>query len=595
MRPDTTTKRRTRAGRSTPRSRPARRATGDSLQHRLYCQLERGPERRAIAFLGPRGTVAWRSWRQFLEAASGYSRWLAEQGLGRGQVCALALQSDEACATALMGTLLLGAVPLLVAPPMLQEGSTHLLEVLTRTCRRAGARVAVVSESTAALREGLAPAGRGTRFVFLPEGGAAPAPAPVSRVAPAAQGVAAMQLTSGTTGFPRICVWKHAGVLAALDGMRAAMRLSTEDVCFNWTPLYHDMGLVNNFFLCLTSGVPVVMARPQDFIRQPALWLRGLWQTGSTVTWSPNFGFAVAVHRIRDEDVDGVRLDGVRAFYNAAERIHLETMQSFHKRFAALGVRPDALKTNFGCAENVGGATFSSADGPFVHERVDRALLYEQGVARPAQDPDERRSVSVVGVGRPTPGMRIAILSAAGRPLPEGHVGQIALETPSRMAGYLHQAAETRRALYKKWLRSGDLGYLRGDELFWVGRARERITVRGRKFDPSEVERVLFGIPGLRQGCFAAFGVADAELGTERLVVVSEIQESAAARADQITEQIRESVSLQLGLGADEVMLVKAGTLTKTSSGKRRHRFFSRAYLDGRLDAFKVPVTGGTR
>jgi len=181
------------------------------------------------------------------------------------------------------------------------------------------------------------------------------------------------------------------------------------------------------------------------------------------------------------------------------------------------------------------------------------------------------------------------VLSAAGRVLPEGHVGELALHTPSRMVGYLHQRGETRRVFNRGWMRTGDLAYLRGREVFWVGRRRERITVRGRKLDPSDFEQILFGIPGLRTGCFAAFGVDDEIAGTQRLVIVAEVREATAGGARGLVAQIRERVSLQLGVSADEVVLVKPGTLTKTSSGKRRHRFFHQAYLDGALRRHTVP------
>src|SRR5207249_519267 len=155
------------------------------------------------------------------------------------------------------------------------------------------------------------------------------------------------------------------------------------DVCFNWTPLYHDMGLVNNFLLCLHAGVPLALLGPTDFVKRPSLWLRGLSATGATLTWSPNFGFALAAQRIQDAELEGVHLEGVRAFWNAAERIHLNTMQSFLSRFQKVGVQPDALKTNFGCAENVGGATFSNPAGAYVVEHVDEELLHTKGLAEP--------------------------------------------------------------------------------------------------------------------------------------------------------------------------------------------------------------------
>ena len=81
------------------------------------------------------------------------------------------------------------------------------------------------------------------------------------------------------------------------------MHVTPQDTFLNWTPLYHDMGLVNNFLLCMALGVPLGMMRPQDFVKDPALWLRGLHALGATVTWSPNFGFALAAQRVRAEDL----------------------------------------------------------------------------------------------------------------------------------------------------------------------------------------------------------------------------------------------------------------------------------------------------
>jgi acyl-CoA synthetase (AMP-forming)/AMP-acid ligase II len=355
------------------------------------------------------------------------------------------------------------------------------------------------------------------------------------------------------------------------------------------------MGLVNNFLLCLAKGVPLMMQKPQDFVRRPALWLRGLAQTGATLTWSPNFGFAMTTERVRDEEISGVRLDGVRAFWNAAERIHLDTIEAFHRRFAPIGVRREALKTNLGCVENVGGATFSDPDGNFIVEHVDSQMLQAKRIAAPVSR-DAVNAVAIVGVGRPVPGMDVAIVSPSGRQLTDGHVGEIALRTPSRMLGYLGDAPATRRALRGDLLRTGDLGYVRGGEVFWVGRVRERITVRGKKLDPSDFEPVLLHIAGLRAGCFAAFGVDDREQGTERIVIVAEVRHQRARTEKEIAAEIREQVFRRLDVLVSEVVLVRPGTLAKTSSGKRRHRHFHRLYVEGKLkDASPAAPAGEER
>jgi acyl-CoA synthetase (AMP-forming)/AMP-acid ligase II len=147
---------------------------------------------------------------------------------------------------------------------------------------------------------------------------------------------------------------------------------------------------------------------------------------------------------------------------------------------------------------------------------------------------------------------------------------------------YLKDAEATARALKDGLLRTGDLGYQRSGELFWVGRVKERITVRGRKFDPSDFEHLLFPIDGLRPGCFAAFGIDDRATGTQKVVVVSEVVAGLMRAPDEIVNEMRLATMESLGLTVD-ALLVPTGTLTKTSSGKRRHRHFKRLYERGEL------------
>ncbi len=557
-----------------------------SLQRRLCARLEKAPDRRALAFIDYQGRFTWQSVEQVYSRAAGCGERFAELGGKPGDVYLLVLPSNEFSATVLLAALWRGGVPLLMAPPILQDGAnSNLLEILKGILQRTRARFVIAHESLEQHRAELDSINSDTIFIFGEKGLGPIGASSRSPVMPSDSDTAALQLTSGTTGFPRICRWQQKNVLAALDGMASAMGLRPDDMCLNWTPLYHDMGLVNNFFLCLTQGTPLAMLSPTDFVRQPARWLRGLHDTGATMTWSPNFGYAITAQRVRGQEIEGVRLDHVRSFWNAAERIHLETVLAFHDRFAAHGVRRESLKMNFGCAENVGGATFTALDQSFVCERVDVQKLQEERLALPVPESGyDQPAQWVVGAGRPHPNLRIKIAAEDGSFLPDGRVGEVMLETPSRLAEYLGQPEETRHAIQGDLLRTGDLGYLRDGELFWTGRARERITIRGRKIDPSEFESILLKVPDLRPGCFAAFGVDDQRQGTERIVLVSEVNEPTAKPYAEIAAAIQEQVNQDLGVPISDVVLVPKSVLTKTSSGKRRHRYFRDLYRDGKIE-----------
>ncbi len=560
-----------------------------TLQCRIRAQLEQNAGQRALAHVDAEGCFAWKTAGDVHRWASGYASHLTELGLRAGDVCVLALQSDEDCMGTLMASLMLGAKPLLIAPPTIhvKKGFSNLARVLGHVVAKVEPRVVIGPTEIADMQPELQRAHGGARFVFGTDDLAGPGPTdPIEIHSTAPADTAVLQLTSGTTGLPRVCAWTQTNVIASLEGMQVSMDLRDDDICLNWTPLYHDMGLVNNFLLCFTSGVPLAMLDPIDFVRNPVLWLRALHATGATQTWSPNFGFALTADKARAEDLVGVDLSGVRAFWNAAERIHHETMEAFAERFAEIGVAPEALKTNFGCAENVGGATFSDPHGRYLVETVDRRRLYEDGIAEPTED--ATRSVPIVGCGRPWPGLTIHILDEDRQPLPDGHVGDIALDTPSRMIGYHGDPEQTATALHNGWVITGDLAYQRDGELFWVGRSRERIAYFGKKLDPSDFERALLGIQELRPSCFAVFGIDDHALGTERVVLAAELRKGSSADPEDVLDAMRAAVYQELGVKLDDILLVPTGTLTKTSSGKRRNRHFRELYLAGELEPLRI-------
>lgn len=558
----------------------------DSLQRRFHDRYLNAPEGKALALYDESGTLHWSTFGEFYGAATERAAELVNHGLRPGDVCILIPENDAFSMTSLMAVLIAGGIPVCASPPVVRGSHSNLSDVLQYLVRKTGATLVIASERVASLIEDLPARYKKVRFLLgetpKPEG---LEPGQFEPCFPASTDLSAFQLTSGTTGFPKVCMWNQERVLAALDGMKQAMQLTSDDLCVNWTPLYHDMGLINNFMLCMTQGVPLVMISTFEFVKNPVMWLKTLSETRATITWSPNFGYAIAANWIKDADMEGIRLDTVRAFWNAAERIHFETLHEFHRRFAPYGVSLKSMKTNFGMAENVGGATFTEADEVFRVEHLDSERLYKDGLAVRVDEESSSGSVTVVGVGKPYPGLELKILSRTKEELPDARVGEIAFNSPSRMLGYLNNAKETKRVLSGELLRTGDFGYRRDGELFWLGRIKERINLNGKKFDPSDFEKALLSVESLRKGCFAAFGIPDSHAGTERLVIVAEKRTAAEASDKAIMREVAGKISSQLGIKVSEVVLLSEGSMTKTSSGKRRHRFYKGLYENGQLEA----------
>ena len=556
----------------------------DSLQRRIRERLEAEPEQRALAIVDAHGVGRWWTRRELHERCARVATKLIESKLAPGGVVVIVSIDPTECATSVLAALLCGAVPLLAAPPTIQGVNSSLTSILDEVIRRSRASLVILPRAMAARADALAAAFPSACIEpgferLLAESGSIDKDFAVPARAERHGSVAILQQTSGTTRFPRIAVLEHARVLAAVDGMARGMKLASDDVYLNWTPLYHDMGLVNNFLTCLVHGIPLALLSALDVVRRPALWMRALDDLGATQTWSPNFGYALAAQRCSDEELEGLDLSRVRGCWNAAERVHLETFKRFHARFERQGARWTACKTDFGCVESIGGATFSSAAGPLVAEELDLDCLQEESNARIADDAT-RRAQWFVSCGRAYPGLELGIFDEHGQRLPDGRVGELGLRGEARFECYLDDPEQTARTKRDGFVFPGDEGYLRDGEFFWTGRSSERINLQGKKLDPSELEQALLGVRGLRRGCFAAFGVEDVERGTELLVVLVEVEVEAQSRLAEIAGEIRRKLAIEVGVVVEDLRLLPKGTLTKTSSGKRRQRHFRELYLN---------------
>ncbi|MFG1677328.1 fatty acyl-AMP ligase [Micromonospora sp. NPDC049282] len=414
--------------------------------------------------------------------------------------------------------------------------------------------------------------------------------------------IAFLQYTSGSTSDPKGVVVDHANLLPNLRAFHEILGGGEGVRVGGWLPMYHDFGLIGQMLAPLSRGGCSVGMSATTFLKRPGTWLRLIDRHDIEISPAPNFAYDLCTRRITDEQIAGLDLSRWRRAVNGSEPVQAATLAAFGRRFAAAGLRPEALCPGYGLAEitlSVSGATIGR---PPVVLTVDAEEL-ERHVVTPvgADHPEPVREL--VSSGESTPEFDIRIVDPATRlPQPPDRIGEIWLRGASVARGYWANPAATREVFDNEladgeggFLRTGDLGLLRDGQLYVTGRIKELLIVNGRNLYPHDVEVAVRALDdSLSRGVGAAFTV---EVPHEELVVVQECRARSldpAARAAVVTA-IRQMLSREFGTGAVSVVLVRPGTVPRTTSGKIQRGLARMLFLTGALGAEHEQLTDGVR
>lgn len=544
----------------------------------LLARLERAADREAtVTFVGSAGgddggeavPIA-----RLHDDARAMAAGLQARGVGPGAHVALLGSTSRPMVTAVQATWLAGAAVVALPLPM-RLGSIE--EFVAQTRRRILHAETAVVVVDAALAEFLDPRPGDPPVVRLDElGGTAGA---YDRPDDDPDALALLQFTSGSTAEPKGVALPHRCVTANLDAIVAAAGIDPDaDRAVSWLPLYHDMGLIGCVATPLTVGFDLVLAAPQDFLAGPARWMEWLSEFGGTMTAGPNFAYALAARALRR--LDGLDLSRWRLAVNGAEPIDPDAVDAFCAAGARHGLDPKAAFCVFGMAEATLAVTFPPPFSGMTVDSVDRRVLETDRYAAPA-DPGTAGARRLAVLGRPLPGLEVRICDpVTGERMRDREVGELEVRGDSVTPGYFRRPAATREALHDGWLRTGDLGYLVAGELVVCGRIKDVIIVGGRNVFPEDAERAAGAVEGVRAGNVIAFST-EGRNGREALILVAETKadDHASVRA-----AVGSRVAAAVGVTPAEIVLVRAGTLPKTSSGKLQRSLCRARYLDEELE-----------
>jgi acyl-CoA synthetase (AMP-forming)/AMP-acid ligase II len=406
--------------------------------------------------------------------------------------------------------------------------------------------------------------------------------------------VAFLQYTSGSTGTPKGVMVSHANLMHNSSSIHRCFADTSESRGVCWLPPYHDMGLIGGILQPLYVGAFTVLMSPVDFLQKPVRWLQAISHYRATTSGGPNFAYDLCISKIKPEHLETLDLSSWELAFTGAEPVRAQTIEHFVSTFEPYGFRRETFYPCYGMAEAtliVSGGLRTQAP---VVQSLDTTALEQHQVIPPQ---DQGGTHWVVSCGQSVPDQRIVIVDPQSQQqCSENQVGEIWVSGLSIAQGYWNKPEETKQAFQAyiadtgegPFLRTGDLGFLQAGELFITGRIKDVIIIRGQNHYPQDIEfTVEKSHPALRPGCGAAFSI---EMnGSERLILVHEVERSYIKKLDvkEVVGNIRQSVAAHHDLQVYATILVKPGSIPKTSSGKIQRYACKAEFLGGTLNVVK--------
>lgn len=404
-----------------------------------------------------------------------------------------------------------------------------------------------------------------------------------------AHDLALLQYTSGSTGKPKGVMVSHGNLIDNSAKIYHFFGHSEASRGMSWLPPYHDMGLVGGILQPLYAGMPIALMPPVAFLQKPFRWLQIVSQYGATTSGGPNFAYDLCIQKTTPEQRTSLDLSRWQVAFSGAEPVRAETIKNFTEAFEVAGFQRQAFYPCYGMAETTLIVTGGSPQ-QMPHVYAVKASGLQQGQAIPASD---EAGQTLVSCGEPAADQPLLIVDPETCKIcSEGQVGEIWIGSSGSVTqGYWQQAEQTTNTFQAftqdaqgPFLRTGDLGFLQGGELFVTGRRKELIIIRGRNYYPKDIETTVeMAHEALQHGAGAAFSVMIE--GQERLAVVQEVKRTYLRRlnGDEILGPVRRAIAEQHDLQLSGLQLIKTGGIPKTSSGKIQ-RFQCRAdYLSHQL------------
>jgi amino acid adenylation domain-containing protein len=469
------------------------------------------------------------------------------------------------------GCLYAGLIPI----PSIQPKTKRLSERLNRICKDSGAKALLTQLSLLKRDEEILRKTGAEIFLTDVEEQIEYVAAPSLEIE--IDSTAFIQYTSGSTGVPKGVMISHRNILENIELIAKSFSQTRDSVIVNWLPFYHDMGLIGGVLVPSYLGATGILLSPLHFVQKPLRWVKAISKYKATTSGGPNFSYELCANSLKEEELVGIDLCSWKVAFVGAETIRSTTLDVFSRLFASCGFNDHAFQPCYGMAEATLLVSTAASGNPIktVNQKSEIGK-YEQ---------------AIVSCGKPV-GCNIVIVDQFGEEQKEESIGEIAVNGKSVSSGYWNNPELSARTfgLFTKqgngpYLRTGDLGFLKDGELYVTGRIKDLIIINGKNYHPGDIEAIItYNILFLVQDGCAVFSIDKGD--QEELVIVAEIKNTVSeSQHEQIFSLIKKVVAEEFELNVGHILLIRKGTIPKTTSGKIQRYLCRQALNEGQLHA----------
>ncbi len=574
---------------------------------RLAERVVRQPEKAAFTFLQDGETESCRlSYQELATKAQAIAAVLQSQNAA-GERALLLYQPGLEFITAFLGCLYAGVVAVPAYPPRANRSIDRLLAIVTD----AKAKFALTSEDLQLkIEEKFRLAGQKSLQFLATDRIEVNQAHNWRKPDLIADNLAFLQYTSGSTGKPKGVMVSHGNLLDNSVAINSCFQNIPEHNAVSWLPPYHDMGLIGCILQPMYVGLSMYLMPPVSFLQRPYRWLKAIDKYRANTSGGPNFAYDLCVSQITEEQKASLDLSCWELAFTGAEPVRAETIKQFSEYFKGSGFRQRVFYPCYGMAESTLIITGGSKRAKPVFRNFDKQSLEQnqaidllpshsftrrgEQILTPLVEEKQPEQVTLVGCGNNLEDQYLAIANPDNlEECSEGEIGEIWAASSSVAQGYWNRPELTQYAFgatlksYPNvtFLRTGDLGFIKDGELFVTGRLKDLIIIRGRNHYPQDIELTIDNAhEAIHAGNGAAFAV---EIdGDEKLVITQEIKRTYLRKLniEEVTKAIRQAVLQNHELNPHGIVLIKTGSIPKTSSGKIQRHACKAGFLDGSLN-----------